>query len=113
MELDKNEGEIALCPNVDKNEAEIALVCQNVDKIEAEIALTINEDDEGLGDGEKEQQTEIDFKPELEVEKKKIPIMSILTIIIILGCEVLDATALWALKMQKHAKLRYSRDEQS
>ena len=24
MELDKNEGEIAICPNVDKNEAKIA-----------------------------------------------------------------------------------------
>ena len=114
MELDKNEGEIALCPNVDKNEAEIALVCQNVDNIEAEIALTINED------GEREQQMEIEFKPELEVEKNinfpildlnnetMIPVMSILIIIIILGCELLDATGVVSSrydKITRHALL--------
>ena len=80
-----------LVPDTDKNEAEIVL-CPKRDKTAVKVALTINEDDECLGERE---QPEIDFKPESEVErnaKKIIPVISILIIMIILACELLDAT---------------------
>ena len=94
MELDENDVEITLVPDTDKNEAE-RMLCPNMDRIAEEVVLTINEDNECLGERE-QQQPEIDFKPEPEVERnpKKItiPVMSILIITFILVCELLDAT---------------------
>ena len=93
MELDENDAEIALVPDTDKNEAEM-VPCPNMDKTAVEVVLTLNEDEECLG--ERAQKPEIDFKPEPEVERnaKKItmPVISILIIMIILACELLDAT---------------------
>ena len=94
MELDENDVEMTLVPDTNKNEAEMVL-CPNVDKIAEEVVLPINEDNECLGERE-QQQPEIDFKPEPEVERnpKKItiPVISILIITFILVCELLDAT---------------------
>ena len=95
MELNENDAEISPVPDTDKNEAEM-VTCPNMDKTAVEVVLTLNEDEECLGERE-QQQPEIDFKPEPEVErnaKKIIPVISILIIMIILACELLDATGI-------------------